>query len=106
MRLGMLAALILAWVGSARADNVAEAKEHFKKATSAYALGRFPDAALEYERAYELLPDPALLYNAAQANRIAGSKQRALLLYQNYLRIYGAQVSNTAEVRGHIAKLK
>jgi tetratricopeptide (TPR) repeat protein len=103
---GAVVLLVLAGAGAARADNRAEAKDHFKRATSLYALGRFSDAAIEYEKAYELMPDPALLYNAAQANRIAGNKPRALLLYQNYLRIYGDKVGNAVEVRGHIEKLQ
>ena len=30
-----------------------------------------------------------MLYNAAQAHRLAGDRQRALELYRNYLRVYG-----------------
>src|SRR6185436_3078335 len=48
----------------------------------------------------------ALLYNAAQAHRVAGNKQRALLLYQNYLRVYGKQVKNRDEVERHIQTLQ
>ena len=83
-----------------------EARAHFDKATSAFALGKFADAATEYEKAFELKPDAALLYNAAQSHRLAGNKQRALLLYQNYLRIYGKQANNKAEVNRNIVELK
>ena len=83
-----------------------EARVHFDKATSAFALGKFADAATEYENAFELKADAALLYNAAQSHRLAGNKQRALLLYQNYLRIYGRQATNKAEVNRYIAELK
>jgi tetratricopeptide (TPR) repeat protein len=90
----------------ARADRISDAKEHWERATGAYALGKFAEAAREYEAAFELKPDPALLYNAAQANRLSGEKKRALLLYQNYLRIYGNRVDNHDEVRRHIEALQ
>jgi tetratricopeptide (TPR) repeat protein len=91
--------------GVARADT-AEAKQHYEKATGYYALGKYSDAADEYEKAFALKPDPALLYNAAQAHRVAGNKVRALELYTNYVRIYGDQISNKTEVNRHIASLR
>src|SRR5262249_32026289 len=42
--------------------------------------------------------------NAAQAHRLAGHDQRAVELYQSYLRLPG--VSNRDEVERHIASLK
>jgi tetratricopeptide (TPR) repeat protein len=106
MRLGLVFVSLLSVAAPvARADGLT-AKEHYQRGTAAYALGRYADAAQEYEKAFDLKPDPALLYNAAQAHRLAGNKQRALLLYQNYLRIYGSQVRNTDEVKRHIANLK
>ena len=102
----VLAVAVTAAAGSARADNTADARAHFQSGNAAYALGDYATAAAEYEKAFALRPDPALLYNAAQAHRIAGNKRRALLLYQNYLRVYGAQVSNRDEVLRHIENLR
>jgi tetratricopeptide (TPR) repeat protein len=104
MRILLAAFLILA-VAPARAD-VSDARAHYEKATAAYALGNYSEAAEEYEKAFALKPDSALLYNAAQAHRIAGHKHRALLLYQNYVRIFGDKVRNLDEVQRHIAALK
>ncbi len=81
------------------------AKAHYKKGLSAYALGRFKDAATEYETAFDLEPDPALLYNAAQAHRLAGNKERALLLYENYLRLFPDR-PNERDVHRYIRSLK
>ncbi|MGZ3429981.1 MAG: hypothetical protein ACXVCV_25195 [Polyangia bacterium] len=102
----LLTLLILLVAMPARADNTSEARAHFEAGNAAYALGDYAAAAQEYEKAFALRSDPALLYNAAQAHRVAGNKPRALLLYQNYLRVYGSQVSNRAEVQRHIATLK
>ena len=82
-----------------------EARAYFDKATAAFALGKYPAAAENFEKAFELKPDPALLYNAAQAHRLAGNKERALTLYQNYLRLYAKAVRRT-EVEARVEDLK
>jgi tetratricopeptide (TPR) repeat protein len=98
--------LLTALARTAHADDTATAREFNTKAMSAYALGRYGDAATYYEKAFEAKPLPELLYNAAQANRLAGNKKRALELYQNYLRVFGPTVSNAVEVNKHIEALK
>jgi tetratricopeptide (TPR) repeat protein len=78
----------------------------YEKGNAAFALGNYAEAAKEYEAAFGLKPDPALLYNAAQAHRLANNKERALLLYQNLLRVYGQKIGNRDEVQRHIATLR
>ena len=75
-----------------------------RKATSAFSLGHYDDAAQYFEKAFELTPEPALLYNAAQSHRLAGNKERALTLYQNYLRVYGK--AKHPEVTSRIEELE
>jgi len=82
-----------------------EARAYFDKATAAFALGHYPVAADNFEKAFELRPDSALLYNAAQAHRLAGNKERALTLYQNYLRLYSKAVRRS-EVETRVEELK
>ena len=97
----------LAFAGrSAAASEADDAKSCYNKGLSAYALGNYVEAATWYEKAFTLAPDPALLYDAAQAHRLAGNKQRALMLYQNYLSVFGPKAKNHAEVELHIAELK
>lgn len=91
--------------GRANAGNVEEARAFHEKASAAFGLGHFAAAAENFERAFELKPDPAELYNAAQAHRLAGNKERALTLYQNYLRMYGTR-GKRGEVESHIRELK
>jgi tetratricopeptide (TPR) repeat protein len=86
-RLLLLATLAAAYRPAIAADDE-EAKGHYEKATAAYALGHFGEAAEHYEKAFALKPDPALLYNAAQAYRRAGNRERALALYTSYLQVF------------------
>jgi tetratricopeptide (TPR) repeat protein len=87
------------------AGSQGEARAYFDKATAAFALGHYPVAAENFEKAFELKADSALLYNAAQAHRLAGNKERALTLYQNYLRLY-ARAVRRAEVESRVQELK
>jgi len=78
----------------------------YEKGSALYALGRYGEAAPLFERAFTLKPDPALLYNAAQAYRLMGNKQRALTLYQNYFRLFGDAIPNPDEVKRQIDQLQ
>jgi hypothetical protein len=100
--------LALPTVAQAAAPTAAdsEAKQHFERGTSAYALGDYSEAATEYERAFKLKPDAALLYNAAQAHRLAGHKERALQLYESYLNVFGAQIKNREDVTRLVLNLR
>jgi hypothetical protein len=91
--------------GRAKAGDTEDARVYVDKATAAFALTHYAVAAENFEKAFELKPDPALLYNAAQAHRLAGNKERALALYKNYLRIY-AKKDKQAEIQARIAELE
>src|SRR5688572_23259842 len=108
-RFVVLVAMVLvvahARVAAAAAVPEADARAFNEKATAAFALGRFAEAAGYFEKAFELKTDPALLYNAAQAHRLAGNKERALTLYQSYLRVYGDK-ERRGEVEARIRELK
>lgn len=86
-------------------DGRSAAKAEYQKATAAYGLGNYVDAAAHYEKAFELRADQALLYNAAQAHRLGGNKSRAVLLYRNYLRLYPRGVRRQDASR-HLADLE
>jgi len=96
---------IVATFTDARADERAAAKEHYMKGTKYFDLGRFEDAVKEYEAAYEAIDDPVLLYNIAQAHRLAGHTERAIFFYRSYLRRVPA-AKNRAEVELKIDELQ
>jgi hypothetical protein len=81
--------VVVASPGGAQAappeDDVAAAREHYRKGTRAYDLGAYDEAIAEYSAAYRIKDDPALLYNMAQAHRLAGHATEALRLYRTYL---------------------
>ena len=104
--LALSALLPLLSAGSARADDEADqARAYHEKAKAAFALSHYSQAAEFFEKAFELKSDPALLYNAAQSHRLAGNKERALTLYQNYLHVYGRD-DRRAQIETRIAELK
>ncbi len=99
----VLIAVLLGASSSAKADRN-EARKEYDAATAAFGLGRYAEAAEKYEKAFSIHPDPALLYNCAQAYRLAGNRARALELYRNYLRLYPDR-SNADEARSQVAAL-
>jgi tetratricopeptide (TPR) repeat protein len=80
--------LLLLMISSAVVHAEDDAKAHYQKATAHFAVGEYHDAAFEYEAAFKLKQDPAILFNAAQAFRLAGENQKALLLYNNIIKLY------------------
>jgi tetratricopeptide (TPR) repeat protein len=85
-RVAWIPAVLLLLASSAgRAE---DAKAHYQKATAHFAVGEYHEAAIEYEEAFKLKQDPAILFNAAQSFRLAGENPKALLLYNNIVKLY------------------
>jgi tetratricopeptide (TPR) repeat protein len=89
----------------ARADERAQAREHFNKGSKYFSLGKFDEAIKEYEAAYDLKDDPAFLYNIAQAYRLAGNAPKALFFYRSYLS-RAPEAPNLKDVQSKIAELQ
>ncbi len=62
------------------------ARRHFTKGEKLFALGRFDDALIEYEKAFEARPLPAFLFNIGQCHRNLGNVDQAIFSYRKYLR--------------------
>jgi tetratricopeptide (TPR) repeat protein len=110
MRIASVVALFVALMGVARAEAptakaIAEGKEHYRQGTQLYDVGKYTEAAAEYETAFRLTELPALLFNMGQAYRLAGDAKKALAAYQGFIRrVPGAP--QRAEVEGNIATLQ
>jgi len=62
-----------------------EARQHFQIGKTLYDAGRFPEAASEFEKAYEKSGRPQLLYNLYVANRDASNWGAAIAALRGYL---------------------
>ena len=90
---GLVLALVVALgvllgAAPARADDAdtRAARKHFQKGEKLFNLGRFDEALVEYEAAYERKPLPGFLYNIAQCHRNLGNYKQAIFGYRSYLR--------------------
>jgi tetratricopeptide (TPR) repeat protein len=66
--------------------STAAARAHARQGLAFYDLNRIQEAYLEYEQAYLIEQDPALLYNMGQCQRKLGNNEEALHFYRTYLR--------------------
>ena len=81
----MMAILLLAAPASAQTGEEA-ARQAAEGGRRSYNLGQWPEAIAQFEKAYRLSGDPALLFNLAQAHRRAGHASEAMGFYKAFLR--------------------
>ncbi|MEO7731049.1 MAG: tetratricopeptide repeat protein [Kofleriaceae bacterium] len=61
------------------------AKQYVDAGLAAQSSGDYDTAITFYSKAYQLVPHPVLIFNMAQAHRLAGRMAEALRLYAQYL---------------------
>jgi hypothetical protein len=61
------------------------AKQHFDEGQALFLLGKFSEAAEEFQKAYEAKPFPAFIFNIAVCHEKGGEHKRALDGYLRYL---------------------
>ena len=105
----IILAICVATPAVARAESDIEkkqqAKEHYEMATRFYDVGKYGEAINEYEQAYLLIEDAALLFNIGQAYRLWDRPEDAIRAYKNYLR-RRPEASNRTDVERKIADLE
>jgi tetratricopeptide (TPR) repeat protein len=82
----VLLTLVFACVHARADEDTRAARQHFTRGSTLYDLGKFREAAQEYEQAYAAKSDPALLFNIGQAYRRASDYAAAMNAYRAYLR--------------------
>src|SRR3569623_2597863 len=87
------------------ADQKQEMRQHYEKATRAYDIEKYGEAVDEYQKAYEIGGDPAMLYNIAQAYRLNKQAPDALHFYRRYLQ-RAPNARNREDVERKIADLE
>ncbi|HEX5059704.1 MAG TPA: PEGA domain-containing protein [Kofleriaceae bacterium] len=63
-----------------------EADRHFKSGVALYKESKYAEALAEFERAYELVPHPLVLYNIATCHRELSHYGEAVKYYQRFLK--------------------
>ena len=108
LALGVALAGSLAAVAPARADPeppaLVEARAHFQQGKAFLDAKVYDKAIEEFEAAYKLSPFPELVFNVAQAYRLADQPDKAIAAYQEYLK--STPTGELAdESRVHVAEL-
>jgi hypothetical protein len=96
-------------VSAARGDDAvsARARALYQEGARLYNLGQYEDAVRSFEEAYAVSGAKPLLFNIAQAHRLAGPShcERALRAYESYLR-EDVSASNREEVEERIVEMR
>lgn len=93
-------------MGPAYGDDTRDkALELFEDSNTAYKAGKFEDAAELLRQAYELFPEPLLLYNLGRAREGLGDPKGAIDSYERYL-AEAKQVDDRGAIERRIATLR
>ncbi len=104
-----LIAMVVLHIGSAVADeNDDEARAQYERGKELYEADKYTEAAIAFQRAYELKPAFKILYNIGQVENENGDYPRALDAYTRYLEEGGNDVpaDRKKTVDKEIARLK
>ena len=102
-RLLALAALLLApSMGSAQGPS---AEEIARQATAEFQAANYDEAAILFQQAFNIDPDPILLFNLARAHQEMGDLPTALTLYLELVELTDSQRVRTA-AQGKIAEVE
>jgi tetratricopeptide (TPR) repeat protein len=109
---GLVLLALAVVVGVARADSApptpearAEARAHYEKAVTHFNANEYAAAAEEFLLVHKAVSQPALLYNAAQAFRLGGERDKALENYRAFLKAAPA-AKQRPDVERRIAELE
>ncbi|MFO0563379.1 MAG: tetratricopeptide repeat protein [Polyangiales bacterium] len=81
------------------------ARTHFRTGMRYFDLGRFSEAAVEFERVFEFTGQSELLYNIARSHESAGNLQRALETYDQFVQ-REPSAPNASAIRAHADELR
>lgn len=105
--LGMVIALSITAPAAGQSNDAARARDLYEEGARLYNLGQYENALRAFEQAYAVSGAKPLLFNIAQAHRLAGPAHcdRALFTYETYLR-EDPQASNRVEVEQRIGEMR
>jgi tetratricopeptide (TPR) repeat protein len=79
--------VVLALAARVAAADTSEAEQLFQQGQAAYDGKRYADAIAAWDRAYQLSKLPAMLFNIAQAHRLAGHCALAVENYRKFVQL-------------------
>jgi tetratricopeptide (TPR) repeat protein len=82
-----------------------EAGAHYQKGVEEFGAGHYEDAIVEFKLALAAGGPPALLFNIAQAHRLAGNDREALGYYKEYLRV-APDAPNRSDVEARMTAIQ
>jgi tetratricopeptide (TPR) repeat protein len=82
---------------------ISQSEQHLENGRSYFAKGDFAKAAAEYEAAYALTSEPAILFKLGQSRKGAGEYAKAIEAFNAYLQAL-PESRNRAEVESAIAE--
>ncbi len=86
------------------ASAVAQAHELARSAIRLYEIGDYDEAIESFKKSFELDPNPAVVFNLAQAYRFKHDYPQAKLLFENFLRML-PRARNRSDVQLLIAEM-
>jgi tetratricopeptide (TPR) repeat protein len=104
---GLAISLAISSPAAAQSKDPARARELYEEGARLYNLGQYENALRAFEQAYAISGAKPLLFNIAQAHRLAGPShcERALSSYETYLR-EDPETSNRVEVEQRIVEMR
>lgn len=105
LRFSWLLPLVFAATAHAEPDRRGQALELFEQSDKAYKAGKFEQSAVLLRKAYEVYPEPILLYNLGRALEGLGDAKGAVEEYEHYLRV-AKHVDDRGAIERRIATLK
>jgi tetratricopeptide (TPR) repeat protein len=101
----VFALVYVAPTGMAYADNEGKAIKLFEESDIAYKAGKFEKAVALLREAYDLHPDPVLLYNLGRAQEGLGDTRGAVESYESYLKD-AKQIKDRGAIERKVETLK
>ena len=93
------------WPSRAGAQDFAAAGQHFSSAQELFAQGKFAAAAAEYQAAYNITRDPALLLNIGESWQRASEGKKAVAAYRAFV-AESPQAPERAEIDERIKSIE
>ncbi len=106
LAIGLLSSVTTVTLAQAPVEEANSAEEHSRRGVEFYAAGKLPEAVREMLKAYELAPEPGLLYNIARIYQKMGERDLAMHYFKKFVTLDGADPDRVQKALQHLEELK